>query len=48
MATYHILFNPYAGNGNGEQEAHRLIEKRAMDRCVTRRVIAEEILADEK
>ena len=24
MATYHILFNPYAGNGNGEQEAHRL------------------------
>ena len=31
-----------------EQEAHRLIEKRAMDRCVTRRVIAEEILADEK
>ena len=31
-----------------EQEAHRMIEKRAMDRCVTRRVIAEEILADEK
>ena len=27
-----------------EQEAHRWIEKQAMDRCVSRRVIAEEIL----
>lgn len=28
-----------------ESEAHRYIEKQAMDRCVTRRVIAENILA---
>ncbi len=28
-----------------EQEAHRYIEKQAMDRCVTRRAIAEKILA---
>ncbi len=28
-----------------EQEAHRYIEKQAMDRCVTRRVIAESILS---
>lgn len=28
-----------------ENEAHRYIEKQAMDRCVTRRVIAENILA---
>ena len=27
-----------------EQEAHRYIEKQAMDRCVTKRVIAENIL----
>lgn len=24
MKTYHILFNPHAGNGHGEDEAHRL------------------------
>ena len=30
--------------GMDEPTAHRYIEKRAMDRCVTRRVIAEEIL----
>lgn len=29
-----------------EQEAHRYIEKKAMDNCVTKRVIAEEILED--
>ncbi|MBS7337493.1 MAG: ANTAR domain-containing protein [Thermoguttaceae bacterium] len=28
-----------------EAEAHRYIEKQAMDRCVTRRVIAEGIIA---
>lgn len=28
----------------GEPEAHRYIEKQAMDRCVTKRAIAEEIL----
>ena len=28
-----------------EQEAHRYIEKQAMDRCVTKRVIAENILS---
>ena len=28
-----------------EQEAHRYIEKRAMDRCVTRRAVAEQILS---
>ena len=27
-----------------EQEAHRWIEKQAMDRCVSRKVIAEQIL----
>ena len=27
-----------------ESEAHRYIEKQAMDRCVTRRVIAENII----
>ena len=32
--------------GMTEQEAHRYIEKQAMDRCVTRRAVAEEILAD--
>ena len=31
-----------------EQEAHRFIEKQAMDRCVTRRVIAETILSTYK
>ena len=31
--------------GLTEQEAHRYIEKQAMDRCVTRRTVAEEILA---
>lgn len=31
-----------------EQEAHRYIEKQAMDRCVTRRTIAENILATYK
>ena len=31
-----------------EKEAHRYIEKQAMDRCVTRRVIAEGILATYK
>ena len=29
-----------------EAEAHRYIEKLAMDRCVTRRAIAQEILSD--
>ena len=28
-----------------EKEAHRYIEKRAMDRCVTRRAVAEQILS---
>ena len=32
--------------GMTEQEAHRYIEKQAMDRCVTRRAVAEEILAE--
>ena len=32
--------------GMTEQEAHRYIEKQAMDRCVTRRSGAEEILAE--
>ena len=32
--------------GMTEQEAHRYIEKQAMDRCVTRRSVAEEILAE--
>ena len=27
-----------------ESEAHRYIEKQAMDRCVTRRAVAEDIL----
>ena len=31
-----------------EQEAHRYIEKQSMDRCVTRRTIAENILATYK
>lgn len=31
-----------------EQDAHRYIEKQAMDRCVTRRVIAEQILSTYK
>lgn len=31
-----------------EQEAHRYIEKQAMDRCVTRRTIAENILSTYK
>ena len=31
-----------------EQEAHRYIEKQAMDRCVTKRAIAENILATYK
>lgn len=31
-----------------ENEAHKFIEKQAMDRCVTRRVIAENILATYK
>ena len=30
--------------GMSEQDAHRYIEKQAMDRCVAKRVIAEEIL----
>ena len=30
--------------GMDEPQAHRLIEKQAMDRCVTRRVIAQEII----
>ncbi|MEF2823148.1 MAG: ANTAR domain-containing protein [Oscillospiraceae bacterium] len=29
-----------------EPQAHRYIEKQAMDRCVTRRSVAEEILAE--
>lgn len=33
--------------GMDEPTAHRYIEKQAMDRCVTRRVIAEEILGTE-
>lgn len=32
--------------GMTEQEAHRCIEKQAMDRCVTRQTVAEEILAE--
>ena len=32
--------------GMTEQEAHRYIEKQAMDRCVTRRSVAEEILTE--
>ncbi len=31
-----------------EKEAHRYIEKQAMDRCVTRRIVAEKILATYK
>ena len=31
-----------------EQEAHRYIEKQAMDRCVTRRAVAEQILSTYK
>ena len=31
-----------------EQEAHRYLEKQAMDRCVTRRSVAESILATYK
>ena len=31
-----------------EQDAHRYIEKQAMDRCVTKRVIAEQILSPYK
>lgn len=31
--------------GLSEQEAHRLIEKQAMDRCVTRRAVAQQIIA---
>ena len=31
-----------------EQEAHRYIEKQAMDRCVTKRVVAEQILSTYK
>ena len=30
--------------GMSEQDAHRYIEKQAMDRCVPKRVVAEEIL----
>ena len=29
-----------------EEQAHHFIEKQAMDRCVTRRTVAEEILAE--
>jgi response regulator NasT len=28
-----------------EQEAHQFIEKRAMDRCMSKRAVAEEIIA---
>ena len=31
-----------------EKEAHRYIEKQAMDRCVTRRTIAENIISTYK
>ena len=31
--------------GMTEQDAHRYIEKQAMDRCVTRRAVAEDILS---
>ena len=31
-----------------EQEAHRYIEKQAMDRCVTKRAVAEQILSTYK
>ena len=31
--------------GMTEAEAHRFIEKQAMDRCVTRRAIADQIIA---
>ena len=31
-----------------ENEAHRYIEKQAMDRCVTRRTVAENILSTYK
>lgn len=34
-------------NGMDEPQAHRYIEKQAMDRCVTRRVIAQEIIDQE-
>lgn len=33
--------------GMDEQTAHRTIEKQAMDRCLTRRAVAEELLRDE-
>lgn len=35
-----------ADTGMTEEQAHRYIEKQAMDRCVTRRVIAEELLTE--
>ena len=31
-----------------EKEAHRYIEKQAMDRCVTKRAVAEQILSTYK
>lgn len=31
--------------GMTEQDAHRFIEKQAMDRCVTRRTVADQIIA---
>ena len=31
--------------GMTEQDAHRFIEKQAMDRCVTRRAVADQIIA---
>ena len=31
--------------GMSEQDAHRYIEKQAMDRCVPKRVVAEEVPA---
>ena len=31
-----------------EQEAHRYIDKQAMDRCVTKRAVAEQILSTYK
>ena len=34
--------------GMDEPAAHRYIEKQAMDRCVSRRAVAEELLAEER
>ena len=36
------------GQGMDEPQAHRFIEKQAMDRCVTRRVVAQEIITKQQ